>query len=398
MKIRYLIANAYPAGGTIRTSLNMANMLSERGHDVEVVSIIRRRVPTSFPVDPEVRMRPLVDTSTPGVRRSTWLRPFDGQLELLERWAGSQPSKLFHPGDVRYQSFNLHTDYELLKFLRSTKDGIIIGTRPGVNLALARFGQPSAIRIGQEHLHLAKHKADLRAAYLKYYPRLDAFATLTPTDASDYRTMLGNNGRIIDMPNAAPDMGGARADLDAKVVVAAGRLTSQKGFDMLIPAFAQVAAKHPDWQLRIFGGGDKEAELAQLIEEHGIGENVTLMGYTSELPQEMAKGSIYALSSRFEGFPMVLLEAISVGLAPVSFDCPTGPRDIIEHGQDGLLVEYKDVDALAASIIELIEEDARRKAMGEAAYEKSKRYQTEAIAERWETVFEDIARRRNIKL
>ena len=398
MKIRYLIANAYPAGGTIRTSLNMANMLSDRGHDVEVVSVHRRRLATSFPVNPEVRMRPLVDTSTAGVRRSTWLRPFDDQLQLLERWAASQPSKVIHPGDVRYSGFDLISDYELLKFLRSTKDGIIIGTRPGLNLALARFGRESAIRVGQEHLHLAKHKADLRAAYLKYYPRLDVFATLTPTDAIDYRTMLGNNGRIIDMPNAAPDMQGVRADLDAKIVVAAGRLTSQKGFDMLIPAFAQVAAKHPDWELRIFGGGDKEAELAQLIEEHSVGENVKLMGYTRELPQEMGKGSIYVLSSRFEGFPMVLLEAISTGLAPVSFDCPTGPRDIIEHGKDGLLVPYKDVDALAASIIELIEDDTRRKAIGEAAYEKSKQYQTEAIAERWETVFEDIARRRNIKL
>ncbi len=397
MKIRYLIANAYPAGGTIRTTLNMANMLSQRGHDVEVVSVTRRRVATAFPVDPDVRLRPLVDQSSAAKVKSTWLNPFLEQRQKLERWALSRPSLVIHPKDVRYESFNLVTDYQLLKFLRSAKDGVVIGTRPGLNLALARFGRSSAIRIGQEHLHLAKHR-HLRASFHKYYPRLDAFATLTPTDAIEYRKMLGHNGRIIDMPNAAPYMEGVRADLDAKVVVAAGRLTLQKGFDMLIPAFAQVAAKHPDWELRIFGGGDKEADFAALIDEHDVGANVKLMGYTRQLPQEMGKGSIYVLSSRFEGFPMVLLEAISTGLAPVSFDCPTGPRDLIEHGKDGLLVPYKDVDALAASIIELIEDDDRRKAIGAAAYEKSHDYQTEALAERWENVFEDIARQRNIKL
>jgi glycosyltransferase involved in cell wall biosynthesis len=303
-----------------------------------------------------------------------------------------------HKSDVRYSTFNLYTDLQLLRFLRSVKDGVLVGTRPTLNLAIARFVRPSVIRVGQEHLHRDKHRAPLKASFMKYYPRLDAFATLTEADAAAYQQMLGHNARVIAMPNAAPDMGGLRAALDRKIVIAAGRLTAQKGFDMLIPAFAQVAAKHPDWQLHIYGNGEKRESLERQIADLDVGDNVKLKGFTKKLPAKLAGASIYALSSRFEGFPMVLLEAMMCGLPPVAFDCPTGPRDIIDHGEDGLVIPYQDVDTLAAGILELIEDEPRRKAMGARSYEKAQQYTTAHLAEKWEQLFADLARRRNITL
>lgn len=394
MKIRFLIANGYPAGGTIRTTIGNANALSARGHDVEIISVLRRRTEATFPIAPEVRMRPLVDTSTPAKRYSQWLEPFATKRNNLRRWLTEQPSKLMHTGDVRYDTFSLYSDIQLLRFLRSVTDGVLIGTRPTLNLAIARFVRPSVIRIGQEHLHRDKHRAPLKASFMKYYPRLDAFATLTPGDAAAYQDMLGHNARVIAMPNAAPDMGGRRAALDNKVVITAGRLTRQKGYDMLIPAFAQVAAKHPDWQLHIYGVGERQGELEDKIAEFEMDDHVKLLGFTKELPDRLADASVYALSSRFEGFPMVVLEAMMCGVPPVAFDCPTGPRDLIAHGEDGLIVPFKDVDAMAAGLIELIEDGQRRKAFGARSYDKAQQYTTAGLAERWEALFVDLARRR----
>lgn len=400
MKIRFLIANAYAGGGTIRTTLNMANALSAR-HDVEIVSVLRRRDAETFPVDPRVRLRPLVDTapSTTRRRQARTGRLAQAQSRAME-WALNRPSKLIHPQDVRHSTFNLMSDARLLQFLLTLRGGVVVATRPGLNLAVARYVRRSVVRVGQEHLHLSRHRPELRSAISKYYPKLDALATLTEDDAVAYRKLLGPDARVLAMPNAVPEMGGARATPgnDTKVVIAAGRLTKQKGFDRLIPAFAQVSSKHPDWKLRIFGGGDMQQPLQRQIDELGLGAHVELMGFSKQLPEEMASSSIYVMSSRFEGFPMVLLEAMGCGLPVISFDCTTGPSDIIEEGHDGLLVKNGDIDGLAAAIISLIEDPERRKRMGAAAHEKSQQYATSGISEEWEKLFSDLAAARGIRL
>ena len=156
-------------------------------------------------------------------------------------------------------------------------------------------------------------------------------------------------------------MGGPKADMESKTVLAAGRLTAQKGFDFLIAAWAEVAPRHPDWRLRICGRGHLEDRLRQQIAEAGLGESISLEGPSDRLEEDMASSSIFVLSSRFEGFPLVLLEAMGKGLGIVAFDCPTGPGDIVDDHENGILVPAQDVAGLAAGINELIEDDALRR-------------------------------------
>ena len=271
------------------------------------------------------------------------------------------------------------------------RDGVLVGTRPSINLAVALLASPSVVRVGQDHMNLASYNNALRNQIVSIYPRLDMVSTLTEGDAEAYRRHLGGGTRVECMPNGVPDVGGHRAALDEKVVVAAGRLGRQKGFDRLLRSWARVIGDHPGWQLKIFGSGVDMKPLRRQIRRLGIEDSAQMMGFTSSLHEEMSRASLYVMSSRKEGFPMVLLEAMAVGLPVVSFDCPTGPRDIIREGVDGHVVPEGDVDALAAAMGGLMGDPERRKAYGRAAVEGARRYDIAAITRRWEELFEEIA-------
>jgi glycosyltransferase involved in cell wall biosynthesis len=173
-------------------------------------------------------------------------------------------------------------------------------------------------------------------------------------------------------------------------VVAAGRLTRQKGFDLLIRSFEAVVREHPEWQLRIYGSGRQGRKLRRLIIARGLYNNVLLLGRTERLGEELSKASIFALSSRFEGFGMVIIEAMSMGLPTVSFACPRGPSDIITHQKDGLLVPERDVDGFARSLLRLIESQEERDRIGRAARETALAYAVDTVGGRWDQLFRDL--------
>ena len=385
MTIRFVIMNAYAVGGTIRTTFTTAAELAKR-HDVEIASVVRHRDKPSFPRPKGVRLIGLTDLRQERMDR---LAAHWGPRARWQTWAAGHRSHLMSSHDFRHPNFNLLTDLNLLRYLLPLRDGVVIGTRPAINLAVAHVVSPSVVKVGQDHMNLRTYNDGLRAQIGAVYPRLDVVSTLTEGDAEDYRRHLGRVGsatRVECMPNGVPDLGGRRAALDNKVVVAAGRIGPQKGFDRLLPVWAKVAAQHPDWELRIWGGGKGIGKLRSQAEELGIADSAHLMGFTQKLDEEFANSSLYVMSSRKEGFPMVLLEAMGVGLPVVSYDCPTGPRDIIREGVDGHVVPDGDGDALAAALSRLMDDAETRKAFGAAAVEGAARYDIATIAGRWESL------------
>ena len=395
-KVYFFIRGAYGMGGTIRTVFNTADHLAGQGYDVEVVSLLRAREEPFLPLDPRVRLRPLFDERARTTDRPLLPTgeasplPFGGAalLRRLDGWA----SLLTHPGDAAYGRSSVLTDLILVRALRSLGPGVLVLTRPVLNVAGARFA-PRAVRtVGQEHMNFALYSEEMRAWMLRSYGKLDALTVLTEDDERDYRQALQGSGTVVyRIPNGLPALPGTLSEQTAPVVVAAGRLTRQKGFDLLISAFAQVAASHPEWQLRIFGDGPRQAALQRQITKAGLDGQVTLMGSSDRMAADMAEGSIFALSSRFEGFGMVLIEAMSAGLPVVSFDCPRGPRDIVEDGHDGILVPAEDVGAMAAGLSRLMDDDQLRIKMAFAAREKAGHYSMEQIGKKWHELFADLA-------
>jgi glycosyltransferase involved in cell wall biosynthesis len=379
--VRIVLTNAYAMGGTVRAVLTLAGHLAER-HDVEVIAVKRggRRRPF-YPFPPGVTVTTLDD------RR----RPARGPLE---RMLAALPSLLVHPDDDAYASASLWTDLRLLRRLRATSGEIVIATSPAWALLATAAAPPDAILVAQEHLHHRAHRPALARDIRRRYRALAALVVLTEADRADYGAELG--ARVVQIPDpvAVPPAGGP-SPLDAPVVVAAGRLTRAKGYDMLIRAFAEVAARHPSWTLQIYGSGPEKPALEALIAEHRLQGTVELLGPTRHLEEAFREASVFVLSSRFEGFGMAIVEAMRCGLPVVSFDCPPGPADIITPGREGVLVPAEDVDALAGALGDLLADDARRRAYAAAALRRARDFDVAAIGPRWDALLARLLEQRD---
>ncbi|MUL42586.1 glycosyltransferase family 4 protein [Streptomonospora sp. PA3] len=389
MRIRYLLLNAYGTGGTIRTVFTQAKTMAGLGHEVEIVSVIRHRDDPNFDLDERVKLSAIVDQ-----RPAKADAPRLGPVARYRAWESERLKKLgpsvIPTGEFAADAFNRYVEREIIRYLKGVHDGVLVTTRPGLNILAARYADPQLIRVAQEHMNLATHRKDVRRAIRKHYPRFDAVAVLTNRDRQDYEELLPGT-RVVRIPNAVHSMEQEPSDHTSKIALAAGRLSPQKGFDMLIPAYKKVAERHPDWQLRIFGTGKKRAELRALIDEHHLYNHVFLMGHTDDMDGELAKSSFYILSSRFEGLPMVVIEAMTHALPVVSFDCPTGPADVITDGKDGILVPPKDVDALAEAISKMMDDQELRSSMGAEALKTAQSYAPEHVHVMWEELFTDLA-------
>jgi glycosyltransferase involved in cell wall biosynthesis len=382
-----VLQNAYGTGGTIRTVINQANAMCA-AHDVEIASVYHTRAQPVFPLDPRVRLVPITELRPDGSRRTD---PPNGNTRLLRKFR-RLPNPLPHRPDHPYRRWDPFVDAAIVGYFRAQTEGVLITTRPGLNILSAWTAPRRLIRVAQDHMNLGTYRPRLRAAILRAYPRLDAVTVLTDRDRADYeRALAGSRVRLEHIPNGIPPKDAPVATHDAKRIIAAGRLTPQKGFDMLLDAFAVVAAEHPDWTLTVYGHGPLRERLIARRDELGLTQAVQLAGVTRHLDRELAAASIFVLSSRFEGLPMVLLEAMSTGLAVAAFDCPTGPREVIDPGVDGLLVPAEDIGALAAALNQLIEDPARRRAMGAAAFETSRQYFMPVIRDAWEEFLSALA-------
>ena len=170
------------------------------------------------------------------------------------------------------------------------------------------------------------------------------------------------------------------------VVLGMGRLDRQKGFDLLIDAFAQVSPRRPEWRLRIVGDGPERGALLQRASRAEIADKVEILPWTNDPTEHWRTAKVFVLSSRYEGFPNVLVEALAAGLPAIAFDCPSGPADILRSGTDGLLVEAEDAFGLAAALHRMLGDDAFRVACGRRALDVRRRFSPESVFAKWESV------------
>lgn len=368
MKISFLLQNAYGIGGTIRSTFNVAGALAAR-NDVEIVSILRTGEKPRLPLHPKVRLVNLIDQRPE--------KGVDRDHPLL-----GQDTPYIPPVEAKGAHFSALTDQRVAEHLAETDADVVVATRPGLVMYLAEFGKDHYLRIGQEHRIYGTHEPSIRAYQDASIPHLDAHTTVSEADAATHREHFPDvKTKIICIPNGCPPSEVEPADPATKLVVAAGRLIPVKRYDLLVSAWATVAAAHPDWKLRLYGRGPEQPKLRAQIDRLGLTESLTLMGAHSPIETEWAKGSIAAVTSREESFGMTIVEAMGCGVPVVATDCPHGPGEIITDGKDGLLVPVGDVEAIAKGLLKLIEDDELRRSMGAAARESAQRYSPERIAD-----------------
>lgn len=385
MDITFLVYNIFGMGGTVRTVVNTANFLVSKGHNIEIISVRKTSKNPLFNIDSRVKIRYLYDARRPSKNS----KPAPFYKRFIKNLLIKMPSVLIDKTEDLYHMFTFLTDLKILKAIKSVKKGVLITTIPSFNVLSVKYGNKNVIKIGQEHKQFEIYDKSLQDKIKKYYGKLDVISCLSDRETSAYQELFkGEKVKIVKIENAT-EIPEFYSNHSEKVVISAGRFVHEKGYDLLIKAFSKVVKKHPDWKLKIFGQGEERANLLSLIHEYGLSDNVFLLPKTNNILDEMAKSSIYALSSRNESFGMVIVEAMSVGLPCVCFAC-SGPREIIEDKKDGILVPEGDIDRFAEELNKLIEDEELRKKIGMAGRKSVLRYSFNEIGKKWDKLLNDI--------
>ena len=291
----------------------------------------------------------------------------------------------------------------LRRVLRDRKPDIAISMmdKNNILMALASIGLNHSRFIGSEHTHPPQYPMAYYWEWLhRYtYSRLDAVVALTRDSAQwlQQHTLARN---IPVIPNAVPyplpslvphvPTPAQKPIPVARRLLAVGRLVYEKGFDLLIAAFQTLAPYFPGWRLYIVGEGPLRGTLAQQIEKAGLQGRVILVGKVGNVGDWYEAADLYVMSSRFEGFGNTLAEAMAYGLPAISFDCDTGPREIIRHEVDGLLVPPGDIAALAQALSRLMKDAELRQRYAMRAIEARERFSIHKISGMWEALFAEL--------
>lgn len=378
MKIVYCILDCSQPGGTERTLSVQANYFAGHGHEVHIVT-------TETPAN-----------AVPAYVFSDKIRFHNLAIGYRDVDGGLSPSKLL--GRVRRGRTHRARLTALLMELRAD----VVVTMFGHEMSFLYKIKDGSKKISEFHFSRdyrdvesrsqgyswAKRQFTLLKEWRKrrFIRHYDAFVILTRQDAAKWGALP--NLHVI--PNARTFTTDNPAQLENREVLAVGRYAYQKGFDLLLQAWAAVCREVSGWTLRIVGDGELRDELQQMVARLGVGDSVILARQSSDVQSLYRRAAIYVMSSRYEGLPMVLLEAQAVGLPIVSFACPCGPSDVVTDGRDGFLVPAGDTDALAARLLTLMRDPALRQRMGAAAYADSARFSTEAVMGQWERLFRSL--------
>ena len=391
-RVTFLLPRADGRDGVPRTVINLANHLAD-GFDVEIIGLLRGSTEPAFEIDQRITVRHVMDVrpfGPDGERRNLSEGGVDEHGNAVTRkllFERQQPSEVA-PLDPRHWA---SSDQPLIEALRSLRSDVVVGTTPALNLFVGSYAPSGVAKVGQDHMNFVwrTRDQDERAMMCQGIQGLDVFVPLTMGDQRDYQALLPDATTwITAIPNALSwPIADRAAPVVDKVVVAAGRLEEQKAFDRLITAYAPLVASRPGWRLDIYGSGSEMPKLRRLIKQLGVGRRVTLRGHSNQMPAVLRGSAIFAMSSEREGFPMVLLEAMSVGLPMVAYDCPRGPAEVLRDGVNGRLIPDGDDAAFTAALTELMDSVELRQQIGAAALADAAAYSMPHIVTRWEAVF-----------
>ena len=382
MRICFALMWGDGIGGTNRAIYSQAEAL--RGaHEVSVLSVLKTADRPFYDLPEGVGIEYLVDATGPVPRAVRDGGDADAFLAV-------QPSALIDAGIE--PGYTALTDREIERAFRDLDADVVVTASPP-QLALAtRFAPADTAIVHQEHRTSEARKEVTQQLLLTSAVRADAVVLLTQPTADWFHASLGADApRIEVIPNALTDVHRPRSLVDNPVILTAGRFVPAKQLGHAVDAFAVAANEVPGWSLRLFGEGPQLPALQQRVKRTGLSDSVVLPGLTPHLEREWSKASIGVMSSRSEGFPLVIAEAMAAGVPFVSYDCPNGPAAMITHGENGLLVPAGDVDGLAAALAALMGDDARRRAMGEAAAAAAERFRSPAIAAAWLDLYAGLA-------
>ena len=376
MKIVYCTPSLYIAGGIERVLTTKMNYLSDKaGYEVWVILTDGKGKKPYFPLSDKIHIVNL-------------------DLNFEELWSLGFLKKIF----VYLKKQRIYKK-KLKEALYEIRPDITVSTlRREINFITSI--KDGSRKVGEMHVNRANYRnfeANDTNALKKIFERiwmkslvgklkkLDQFVVLTDEDRRNWHEL----DNVTTIPNPLNVFPTIESNQSARKVIAAGRYCYQKGFDLLLRAWAIVNEKHKDWRLDIYGAGNN-VEYKNLANTLNICQNVGINPPTDNIYAKYADASIFVFSSRFEGFGMALLEAMATKLAVVSFACPCGPKDIISDGNDGVLVTNEDIQELADKICYLIENEEERKSMAENAKLKAMQYSVDNIMHRWIRLFESL--------
>lgn len=272
--------------------------------------------------------------------------------------------------------------------LKEIRPDAVVGFMNTTNILVALASRGIAPALLGEHTHPVMFPLSPLWKLLQRmaYPLAEAVVVQSAEVVECYPKLVRRKMSVIANPIEAPAVDADEGFRDGKVIVSMGRFASEKRFDLMIRAFSQVAPAYPDWRLRILGDGPERPALNSLALQLGIDDRVEMPGWRRDVGPDLLEGGIFALSSEYEGFGNALAEAMSVGLPAVAIDCPSGPRQIICDGVNGILVEDTGVDSLAHGLDRLMGDENLRKRMGEAARKVMDRFGVEKVMPQWETL------------
>lgn len=381
MKIVYIIDSLASKGGAERILSEKMNYLTEKfGYEVYVVTCYQNQNenPNAYFLSPKVNQINL-------------------NIPFYSQYHYGYPKRLF----VKWRIYRL-----LCKCLETTINEIT----PDILIGLGYFMGDVVCKLNcRAKKIIESHEARLftmsdhglarsffsrlyMSMYRRYYfkiieQRSDVLVTLTKGDAQEWKKA----NEVVVIPNFTMMSVEREYNYDNKRVIAVGRLEWQKGFDRLIDVWEKVSKTHPDWHLDIFGSGTLHDVLENQINAKGIQNFIEIHSFTPNIVEEYKKSSLFVLSSRFEGLPLVLLEAMQCGVPCVAFDCPFGARDIIDDGVCGFVVEDGNIDLLANRICYLIEHPEIRKKYSIKSTEKAKLFSVDEVMKQWKNLFERLA-------